>query len=226
MRLVICDDQQILADALAAALVAKGHDVPAVATTAADGVAAVAAYRPDVCLLDVRFPGEVNGLDAARAICLHHPGTRVLLLSGACDPQLLAEAARVGVAGLLSKDKDVDEIAAALDVIAAGGVVFDAGPVGLARQRQQGRHPLDALSPRETEILARIVAGSSTQLMARAMGITTGTVRMYVRAVLTKLGAHSRLEVAAMARRHAWLDLLASGDEAFTSAGRRNRAAG
>jgi DNA-binding NarL/FixJ family response regulator len=228
MRLVLCDDQQILGDALAAALAAKGHDVLAVTATAAAGIAAVAVHRPDVCMLDVLFPDEENGLDAARAICRHYPGTRVLLVSGASDPQLVAEAAQIGVAGFLSKAKDVDELAAALDVIAAGRVVFDVGPTGMAgyRQPQQARHPLDALSPREKEILAQIVAGYSTQFMAKAMGITTGTVRMYVQAVLTKLGVHSRLELAAMARRHTWANPLTLDDEAFTSAGRRNRATG
>lgn len=210
MRLVLCDDQQILGDALAAALVAKGHDVLAITTTAAAGLAAVAAYQPDLCLLDVYFPDHENGLDTARLIGAHYPGTRVLLLSGLCDPLQLAEAAQAGVAGFVSKAKEVDEIAAALDVIAAGGVVFDAEAIGMARRRTppSARHPLEALSPREKEVLARIVAGNSTQTMALVMGVTTGTVRMYVRGVLTKLGAHSRLQVAAMARQHAWVDIL------------------
>jgi two-component system, NarL family, nitrate/nitrite response regulator NarL len=128
MRLILCDDQQILGDALAAALVAKGHDVLAVTTTAAAGIAAVAAHQPDLCVLDVCFPNQENGLDAARLIGMRYPRTRVLLLSGICDPPLLAEVARAGVAGFISKAKEVDEIVAALDVIAAGGVVFDTGP--------------------------------------------------------------------------------------------------
>jgi two-component system nitrate/nitrite response regulator NarL len=221
VRLVLCDNQQIFGDALAAALVAKGHHVLAVTTTPAAGVAAVAAHQPEVCVLGLVFPGEENGLAAARVICRHHPKTSVLLLSGVSDPQVLAEAVQVGVDGFISKAGEVDEVAAALDVIAGGGVVFDAGATGVARHRQPppARNPLDALSPREKEVLAQIVAGNSTQLMARAMGITAGTVRMYVRGVLTKLGAHSRLQVAAMARQHAWLDLLTADDEPFTSAG-------
>lgn len=219
MRLVLCDDQQILGDALATVLVAKGHDVLAVTTTAAAGIAAVAAHQPDLCVLDVCFPDQENGLDAARLIGTRYPGTRVLLLSGRCDPPLVAEAAQAGVAGFISKAKEVDEIAAALDVIAAGGVVFDTGVIGTARRRPPGpaRHPLEALSPREKEVLARIVAGNSTQTMAGVMGITTGTVRMYVQGVLTKLGAHSRLQVAAMARQQAWVDLLTWDDGLFMS---------
>ncbi len=221
MRLVLCDDQQILGDALATALEAKGYHVLAVTTTAAAGVAAVAAHQPEVCLLDLYFPDDENGLDAAREICLHHSKTRVLLLSGFCDPQLLAEATRLGVAGFLSKAKDVDEIAATLDAIAAGGLVFDVGAIAVARHRQppEAGNSLDKLSPREKEILAGIVAGNSTQLMARSMGITTGTVRMHVRGVLTKLGAHSRLQAAAMARRHGCVDLSAAHRDEFTSTG-------
>jgi DNA-binding NarL/FixJ family response regulator len=227
MRLVMCDDERILGDALAAALEAKGHHVLAVTTTAAAGVAAVAALEPEMCVLDLRFPGEENGLDAARVICLRYPKTRVLLLSGVCDPEVLAEAAQVGVAGFISKASEVDALAAALDVIAAGGVVFDAGAMRVARRRPPppARHPLEALSPREKEVLARIVAGNSTQVMARLMGITTGTVRMYIRGVLSKLGAHSRLQVAAMVRQQAWLSLLTSDNEAVTLAGSDNRVA-
>jgi DNA-binding NarL/FixJ family response regulator len=221
MQLIVCDDHQILGDALAAALEMKGYHVLAVTTTAAAGLAAVAAHQPEVCLLDLYFPDE-DGFDAARKICLHHPKTKVLVLSGICDAQLLAEVAQLGVAGFLSKTKDVDEIAAALDTIAAGGLVFDAGPIPMARRRQpaQPGNPLDVLSPREKEILTGIVAGNSTQLMARAMGISSGTVRMHVRGVLTKLGAHSRLQAAAMARRHGYLDDLSTAHrEEFTSAG-------
>lgn len=219
MRLVICEGQQLLGDSLATALMEKGHYVLATTTTVAAGVAAVTVHRPDVFVLDLVCPGEQNGLDAARAICLHYPKTKVLLISGTLDPRRLAEASQVGVAGFLSKAKDVEEIADALDAIAAGEVVFDAGitEMGWHRQPQPARNPLDALSPREKEILTRIAEGHGTQVMARAMGITAGTVRMYVQAVLNKLGAHSRLEVAAMARRHAWLEALTSDDETFVS---------
>jgi two-component system, NarL family, nitrate/nitrite response regulator NarL len=71
--------------------------------------------------------------------------------------------------------------------------------------RQRSKDPLDRLTPREREILARIVGGESTKQMARAMNITTGTASMYVRSVLTKLGVHSRLQAAALVRREGLL---------------------
>jgi two-component system, NarL family, nitrate/nitrite response regulator NarL len=218
MKLVLCDDQRILCDALATVLEDHGHQVLAVTTTATAGVTAVAAHNPDVFLLDLWFPDAENGLDAARTITQHHPGTKVLVLSGVADPQILSEAIGIGIAGLLPKDQGVDEIADALDAIAAGGAVFDAGlrygvTSGLPRQRS--KDPLDRLTPREKEILARIVGGESTKQMARAMNITNGTASMYVRSVLTKLGVHSRLQAAALVRREGLLSQLG---EAWRSA--------
>jgi len=200
MRLVLCDDHEVLAQALAVALEARGHQVLAVTTTPAAGVAAVAAFRPDVCLLDLRFPEDGNGLDAARAIGQQYPETKVLVLSGAADPQTVDEAAKAGVAGYITKDQRVSEISGALEMIAVGMTVFNLGLQ--SRGSDEGRHRggLDALTPREKEVLTRIVAGESTVLIARAMGVTTGTVRIYIGNVLAKLGVHSRLQAAALAR--------------------------
>jgi two-component system nitrate/nitrite response regulator NarL len=209
MKLVLCDDQQILCEALAAALAERHHQVLAVTTTVAAGVTAVAVHDPDICLLDVHFPGAEDGLDVAREIAERHPATKVLVLSGVADPQILSEAMGIGAAGFIPKDQSIDQISAALDVIAAGGAVFDAGLSGGApppRREQRSTHLLGTLTPREREILARIVDGQSTRQMARAMGITTGTASMYVRNVLTKLGVHSRLQAAALATREGLLD--------------------
>jgi two-component system, NarL family, nitrate/nitrite response regulator NarL len=218
MRLVLCDDQKLLCDALTAALEQHDHEVVAVATTASAGVAAVAEHDPDVCLLDLCFPDAENGLDAARAIAEHHPSTKVLVLSGVGDPQKLSEAVGIGVAGFIPKDQTPAEIANALDVIAAGGTVFDMGLCRGATHCPTGAHPterlmrsLENLTPREREILTRIVDGQSTKQMARAMRITTGTAVTHVNHVLTKLGVHSRLQAAALASREGLLDQLRPG---------------
>jgi DNA-binding NarL/FixJ family response regulator len=223
LRLVLCDDHQILAQALAAALQARGHEVLSVTTDPQTGVAAVAACDPDICILDVHFPGEDSGLKAAWLIRQHHPRTKVLMLSGVADTQTLDEAVGIGVAGFIPKDQGVGEIDEALQVIAAGGAVFSRGlphrvlSPGVTKPRSDD--PFDVLAPREREVLARIVAGQSTKQMARAMNISNGTVRMYVRNVLVALGAHSRLEVAAIARREGMLNHLQAHGPTLTRAG-------
>ena len=222
VELVICDNQRILAEALAAALTARGHRVLAVTTTTADGLGAVNASRPDVCLLELQFGDQPSGLDAARTIRQRYPGTRVLLLSGVTDPETLSQVVGSGVAGFIRKDQSVDQIASALDVVAAGGSVLDPG---LPRLRARGRmrpkpmNPLDELSPREKEIVARIARGQSTRQMAFAMNITVGTVRTYVKNVLAKVGAHSRLQLAALASQDGLLVDQAPASAALAPAG-------
>jgi two-component system, NarL family, nitrate/nitrite response regulator NarL len=214
MRLVLCDKNRILCEALGAAMESRGHQVVAITTTAAAGVAAAAEFRPDVVLLDLSFPGRAMtadgaldpdadpvGVGAARAIRREHPGTAVLVLSSMADPAAWSAAVDVGVAGLLRKDQCVNAIGDALDVIAAGGVVFDQRLPGQSNRCPARRHTgsLYVLTPREKEVLRRIVAGQSTGQMACEMNIATSTLRTYVKNVLSKIGAHTRLQAAALA---------------------------
>lgn len=224
MRLVICDDQRILAEALAAALGERGHQVLAVTTSLADGVAAVSAGRPDVCILDLEFADEPGGLDSARLIGQRSPDTRVLILSAFADPRTLSLVNISDVAGFLRKDQSVDQITSALGVIASGGKVLAPGLVRIAAseiKRPQPKDPLRELSPREKEIVARIVGGQSTRQMSFAMNITVDTVRTYVKNVLAKFGAHSRLQLAAIVSSDGLLGDQESVGHVFALAGRQ-----
>jgi len=199
MRLVLCDDNRIFCEALAVALEARGHRAMAIATTADESVAAVAQHQPDACLLDLRFHSGGDGLGAARAIRDRYPETAVLVMSGRADKATSLAAKKIGVAGVFGKDQELDRIAAALDVIAAAR---SAPPAGEPESRARpGAELLATLTPREAEVLRRITAGQSTRRMAGEMNVTTETLRTYVKNVLAKLGAHSRLEAAALASR-------------------------
>jgi two-component system nitrate/nitrite response regulator NarL len=202
VRLALCDDNRILCEALGAALEMRGHKVLATTTTTTMGIAAVAEHRPDACLLDLRFPDPPDGLVAARLIRQQYRETAVLLLSGLVDPAVRSEAIRIGIAGLLRKDQNVDHVADALDVIALGGVVFDSmlGARPSAAERRRAC-PGYVLTPRERDVLRRIVAGQSTAQMSREMHVEVSTLRTYVKNLLAKLGVHSRLEAAALATR-------------------------
>lgn len=196
MRIVICDQQRMLAEALASALDARGYHVLAVGATVSDVLSAVDVGRPDVCLLGLPPGDQLSGLDAVHAIHQRYHGTKVLVLSKPTDPETLSQLVRSGIAGLTHQDQSIDQIASALDAIAVGQNVLDPGPRRVPVPRTER---LSELSPREKEILARIVSGQSTRQMAFAMNITVDTVRTYVKNVLAKLGAHSRLELAALA---------------------------
>ena len=203
MRLVLCDDNRILCEALAVTFQARGHPVLAIATRPAEGIAAVAAHRPDACLLDLRFP-DGDGLDAAQVILRCHPETKIVLLSCVTDPAVLSEAKKIGVAGFLCKDQQPETIIDALEVIGAGGVAFGSR---FSRQPSWRTMPspredvLRKLTPRERQVLQRMVAGQSTGQMAREMNVATSTLRSHIGSILAKLGAHSRVQAAAIASR-------------------------
>ena len=197
MRLVLCDDNRILCEALGAVLEGHGHQVLAAVTSTVQAIAAVASHQPDACVLDLRFPDPPDGLMAAHIIRELYPGTAVLVLSGMVDSVARAAAQQIGVSGFLRKDHNVDHVVSALEVIAAGGMVFDpllSRPVPAERAR--GTNSAYYLTPREKEVLQRIVAGQSTIQMSHGMNISTSTVRSYVKDMLAKLGVHSRLEAA------------------------------
>jgi len=222
LRLVICDHQRILAEALAAALSARGHQVLAVTTTVTEGLSAVSAGAPDVCLLELKLGDQLGGLDVARAIHQWYPDTKVLVLSEVTDPEALSQVKSSGAVGFLHKDLSVDQIAAALDVIAAGGRVLDPGLLAVRNRgpaKPDPATPLEKLSPREKEIVTRIARGESTRQMSLAMSITAETVRTYVKNVLAKLGAHSRLRLAALASRDGWLIEEAAAVDVLVPAG-------
>lgn len=198
MKILICDRHLMLAEALAVALDARGYDVLAVTISMSDIRNLAGDYVPDICLLGLQADHQLDGPGTVRETLQRYPGTKVLVLSPVTAPETLTQLIRSGAAGLIHQDRSVAQIAEALDAIEAGRSVMDPGPLrGPARETSKLRE----LSPREKEILARIVGGQSTKQMSCAMNITVDTVRTYVKNVLAKLGAHSRLQLAALASR-------------------------
>ena len=203
MQLVLCDNNRILCEALASMLQARGHQVLAIATSASDSVATVATHRPDACLLDLRFP-DGSGLDVARAMRRCVPETKIVMFSCVTDPAVVSEAKKIGVVGFLCKDQRPGTITAALEVVGAGRVAFDPGS---SRQPSGRTMPspredmLRKLTPRERQVLQRIVAGKSTEQMAREMNVAMSTLRSHIGRMLIKLGAHSQVQAAAIASR-------------------------
>jgi two-component system nitrate/nitrite response regulator NarL len=196
MRLVICDGNRILSEALADALQGD-HELNAVAVTTADEcVAAVGSYLPDTCVLEVRLPETADGLHLINEIRDRFPDTAVVVASDASDPSTVAKARDLGVKGFLAKSRSVSEVADALYRIASGRTVFDPLP-----RTASHRDPSFVLTPREVEVLRRIAAGQSTRQMAGEMNIAITTLRTYIKNVFAKIGVHSRLEAAAVARR-------------------------
>ena len=202
---MLCDDHRLLIEAFRTALQFAGHSVVALAGTPEDGYRAVLEHGPDVCLLDVLFPGR-NGLDAAARIAADRPSCRVVMLSARADPALVQAALAAGAAGFVVKDESIVGVLRALDRAAAGEVAIEPALLRAAVRARPAPggppgHRLRVLSGRERQALRGIVAGRSTKEIARALGVSTSTAGTHVRNVLTKLGVHSRLQAVALVAR-------------------------
>ena len=203
MRLVLCDSNRIFCEALASMLQARGHPVLAIATTASDSITAVTANRPDACLLDLRF-SDGSGLDVARAIRRYVPETKILVFSCITDPAVVSETKNIGVAGFLRKGQKPETITDALELVSVGRMTFNLGSSPQSSRRKvlsSTEDLLRKLTPRERQVLQRIAAGQDTVQMAREMNVAVSTLRSHIGGVLNKLGAHSRVQAAAIASR-------------------------
>jgi two-component system nitrate/nitrite response regulator NarL len=131
------------------------------------------------------------------------------MLTTSNDESDLIRALRTGAQGYLLKDMEPDELVSALRDIEKGKNVVAADLTDALARMVQGETTLDDddgpfsdLTPRETEILCLLAEGQSNKLIARNLGISDGTVKLHVKAILRKLNIHSRVEAAVMAVEH------------------------
>lgn len=194
MSLVLCDDHDLFRDALAGALTSMGHRVLASTSDPEQLPGLVSLRQPRACLVDVSFHGRPR-LDAAAALRESHPGTVVLLLTGAAPPPVWQAFDERVVDGVISKACDVSMLDAAIRRGLAGERVVEGWP-GYQEREPADDYGFEPLTEREHEILVLIVEGVSTQMMAATLGVSSNTVRTHVQHVLRKLQVHHRSKAA------------------------------
>ena len=192
-RILLADDHALVRAGIRALL----ENLPGIAVVGetGDGLEAVEFVRrdpPDAILLDITLPG-LNGLDAAARIARLDVPTRVLMLSMHASAEYAARAFAAGAAGYLNKDSAFDELATALDEICAGRRylcrAIDAQQVQqFERRAGTGESELDALTPRQRQILQLIVEGLGTRQMAERLFLSVKTVESHRIQVMQRLG--------------------------------------
>jgi two-component system nitrate/nitrite response regulator NarL len=201
MRLVVCDDHLLLLEALGLALSASGHEVVALASHPDDAIDAVAAHRPDVCLLDVNFPGGTS-LTAIQQIRELSPETKVVMLSAEADHAVVGRAIAEGASGYVGKEKPIVEIVEMLERAVRGQLAVEPSLLQRAlRPHKTTDDPLWALqflTDREWQVMRCIMDGQTTEEMADSLGVQRSTARTHVQNLLTKLGVHSRLQAGTL----------------------------
>jgi DNA-binding NarL/FixJ family response regulator len=193
LRVVLADDSVLLREGIAALLESNGMEVVAQAGDAEDLMRKVGAHKPDIAVVDVRMPPTHSdeGLKAALEIRSRFPETGVLVLSAYVEEtsalELLADDA-AGI-GYLLKDRvsDVDRFVEAVKRVADGGSALDPEVVSRLLGRRRREDPLEALSPREREVLSLMAEGRSNHAIAEQLVVTERAIEKHVTSIFSKL---------------------------------------
>jgi serine/threonine-protein kinase PknK len=183
-------------EGLAGLLERSGFDVVGQAADASELIDLVRVQRPDLVIVDIRMPPThtTEGLEAAEAILEEFPETAVVALSAHVQVErataLLASAERSGYL-LKSRVIDVEGFVDTLERILEGASVIDPALVRELVAARGLQDPLDALSPREREVLALMAEGRSNAGIARRLWLASGTVEKHVKSILAKLDIHA-----------------------------------
>ncbi len=207
LKVLIIDDHTLFRVGLEGLLESRGIVVVASTGEGQGCLKLVTELTPDIILLDMRMP-RLDGLSVLKQLRQNKIQIPIVMLTTSTDETDLVESLRSGAQGYLLKDMAPDDLVLALRDIVSGKTVVAPDLAPILAKAVQGKpandtkkdsSPFSALTPRETEILALLAEGQSNKAIARNLGISDGTVKLHVKAILRKLNLHSRVEAAVMA---------------------------
>ncbi|MBJ3810134.1 response regulator transcription factor [Streptomyces flavofungini] len=208
-RVVVVDDQTVVREGIVMLLgLLPGIEVVGAGGDGEEAVRLVAELSPDVVLMDLRMP-RCDGAEATRRIRSQYPGTQVVVLTTYADDESLFPALKAGARGYLTKDAGGEEIVRAVEDVLSG----DAGLSPKIQRRLLERlsepaeaarpvEPPDGLTMRETEVVALIAEGMTNQEIARALHVSTATVKTHINNLFAKAGLKDRAQAVRYAYRH------------------------
>lgn len=194
IRVLVADDHAVVREGIRHVLsAASGFDVVAEAVDGHEVLRLTEEHRPDVVVLDITMPGE-SGLELLPQLKGALPDLHVLILSMHDHPQYVMEAVRAGADGYVLKEARPSELREAIRSIHRGESFFSPA---VARQlgegirqeaeREERRGLLETLTPRERDVLRRIVDGRTNKEIAAELGISHRTVESYRESLMQKL---------------------------------------
>lgn len=195
IRVLLADDHALVRSGIRLVLqTLEGVQVVADTQNGRDALELVKALRPDVALLDISMP-ELNGIETTARIRSRFPQTRVMILSMHAGEEYVSQALRAGASGYLLKDATPMELDLALRAVARGETYLSPrvsrGVVEKClRSADLTAGPLDALTPRQREILQLIAEGRSTKQIAARLDVSIKTVENHRALLMERLGIH------------------------------------
>ncbi|MBL1067985.1 response regulator transcription factor [Streptomyces sp. 7-21] len=210
IRVLLADDQALLRGTFRLLIdSADDMEVVAEAATGEEAVERARTHRADLVLMDIRMPG-LDGIEATRRICEDEDlaGVKVLILTTFEVDEYVVDALRAGASGFLGKGIDPAELLQAIRTVATGDALLS--PTATRQlisrflsQPAPGERPadvrLDALTPREREVMTLTALGLSNQEIAERLHVTPLTAKTHVNRAMTKLGARDRAQLVVIA---------------------------
>lgn len=195
-RVLVVEDEQLLAEALAMTLRARTpYDIVGVATTLEQADSLMERHTPDLVVTDQMLPDgfATQRFDTWRKAS---PEAQFVLMTAFSSSEVMRDAKEAGAAALVVKGGPLQNLVDAIRRVLAGETWFEPHV-----EVQLGRRDSAALSARERQILSLVAAGYSVDEMAARLFLSPHTVRNHIRNVLNALGAHTKLEAVQIAQR-------------------------
>lgn len=198
IRVMVVDDHSVVREGIRHVLSDPAQfTVVGEASSAAEAIASVLQWIPDVVVLDVSMPGG-SGLHAVAELLERAPNVRVLMLSVHDDAEYVLESVRAGAHGYLRKDSSPAELRTAITAVHSGEAYYSPQLAGVLAAALRGRKETpeaaavpkaaELLTAREREILAHIADGETNREIGTALGISTRTVEAHRDSLMRKLG--------------------------------------
>ena len=201
---IVEDDEQVRENLARLVGEAKGFECVATFSSGEQALESWPRRAPDVVVMDINLPG-ISGVECVRQLKARFPEIHVVMLTVYDDSERIFQALQMGASGYLLKRSTTAEILHAIEDVHGGGAPMSSYIARKVVQsfRQQGASdkPAENLSKREIDVLEYVSRGYTNKEIADALGLSTETVRGYLKTIYSKLHVRSRTEAAIKFRR-------------------------
>jgi DNA-binding NarL/FixJ family response regulator len=200
-RVAIVEDHSMVAEGFARIVAAeKDFEVVGTAATLADAMELIESAAPEVVLMDYHLP-DGDGSQATKDVLARFPNTKILMLSGSDDEEIVSRAMEAGCLGFLEKTRPAVDIVTSIRAVSRGELALRADDLAGLIERIRDGGIGDGLTARELEVLHHLAKGESSEDIAAKLFVSVHTIRNHVQNILMKLNAHSKLAAVAAATR-------------------------